>query len=317
MTTPETIERLRRIISGELLSLVDRDFRYLMMTEHGNAGDTMIFQGELDFLSSIPFRCKEWTTMSSFSIRHPKIPEDDLLVLRGSGSFGDLWPVAPAFWLDVLRRHPRNPVLFMPQTAHFEDGTKLDELARALDRPGRTVVCLRDRPSLDLVRSRLGCETRLVPDMAFFMDVAPWTSRHIVPNGRKLLIRRTDRETNEGPRLRLLASRDDVDTADWPTMAPSHPAERWTSRIRRRTRRCPRLFDLFVRRFYRPAVLRAGVRFVEPYGEVYATRMHGGILSLLLGKSTTFFDNSYGKTAAVFETWLADCESARLEDGNG
>lgn len=312
MTAPETIERLRRIISGELTPLVDRDFRYLMMTEHGNAGDTMIFQGERDFLATLPFRCKEWTTMSSFSARHPEIPEDDLLVLRGSGSFGDLWPAAPAFWLDVLRRHPRNPVLFMPQTAHFEDGSKLDELARALDRPGRTVVCLRDRPSLDLVRSRFGCETRLVPDMAFFMDVAPWTSRRPSPNGRTLLIRRTDRETNEGPSLRSLAGRCDVDAADWPTTAPSHSAERWLSRIRRRTRRCPRLFDFFVRGFYRPAVLRAGVRFVEPYEAVYATRMHGGILSLLLGKPTTFFDNSYGKTKAVFDTWLSECASAQL-----
>lgn len=312
MTTRETIECLRKTIVEELTPLVDRDFRYLAMTEHGNIGDTMIFEGERKFLATIPFRCKEWTTMSSFSARQPRIPDDDLLVLRGSGSFGDLWPAAPAFWLDVLRRHPRNPVLFMPQTAHFEDDSKLNELASALDRPGRTVVCLRDLPSLDLVRSRFGCETRLVPDMAFFMDVAPWTSRRPSPNGRKLLIRRADLETNEGPQLRSLAERDVVDAADWPTMDPAHPAERLLTQIRYRTRRCPRLFDFFVQCFYRPAVLRAGIRFVEPYDEVYATRMHGGILSMLLGKPTTFFDNSYGKTKAVFDTWLSGCACAQL-----
>ena len=312
LETSGAIERLRRIISTELTPLVDRDFRYLMMTEHGNVGDTMIFQGERDFLATIPFRCKEWTTMSSFSTRHPPVPENDLLVFRGSGSFGDLWPVAPTFWLDILRRYPRNPVLFMPQTAHFENDAKLKELARAFERPGRTVVCLRDRPSFDLVQSRFNCETFLVPDMAFFMDMGRWTSRRVARNGRRLLIRRTDREANESPFLRSLLNRDDIDSSDWPTMSQSHPAQRWMSRIQRRTRRCPRLFDFFVRRFYRPAILRAGIRFVEPYEEIYATRMHGGILSLLLGKPTTFFDNSYGKTAAVFETWLSGCGNAQL-----
>ena len=39
LETSGAIERLRRIISTELTPLVDRDFRYLMMTEHGNVGD--------------------------------------------------------------------------------------------------------------------------------------------------------------------------------------------------------------------------------------------------------------------------------------
>lgn len=312
MTIRETIGELRKTISNEMGPLVDRDFRYLMMTEHGNIGDTMIFQGERDFLGTTSYRCKEWATMTSFARRHPPISADDLLLFRGSGSFGDLWPTSPAFWIDVLRRYPHNPVLFMPQTAHFDDPGKMEELVRACDRPGRIVICLRDRPSFELVSSRFPCETHLVPDMAFFWNVGKWKSRHTVLNGRKLLIRRADRETKEGPLLRSLIGRLNVDESDWPTMDPGHPAQRWLARIRRRTHRVPRLFDLFVKDIYRPTLLKLGVHFIEPYDEVFATRMHGGILSLLLGKPTTFFDNSYGKTKAVFETWLSECESAKL-----
>lgn len=316
MTARETIKRLRKTITEELTPLIDRDFRYLAMTEHGNIGDTMIFEGERNFLATCPFRCKEWTTMSSFSSRHPSIPNDDLLIFRGSGSFGDLWPTAPAFWLDVLRRHPNNPVLFLPQTAYFRSDKKRDELVRACDRPGRTVICLRDRPSFEYVRTHFNCEMHLVPDMAFYLDLSPWTSRQPHPNGRKLLIRRADQELNETSALKRLCQRDDVDVSDWPTMDSSLPLQRTLSRVRRRTRRLPELFDFFVRTCYRPSLLKIGIRFVEPYEEVFATRMHGGILSLLLDKPTTFFDNSYGKTSAVFRTWLADCNSARLEDGN-
>ena len=143
------------------------------------------------------------------------------------------------------------------------------------------------------------------------------TSPLISPNGRKLLIRRADCESNEGPLLLAMLEREDVDVSDWPTMSPSHPIERWRARVGWMAGKRPRTYDFFVRSVYRPALLGSAVRFVEPYAEVYATRMHGGILSLLLGKPTTFFDNSYGKTRAVFETWLKDCDSARLETNNG
>ncbi len=317
MTTADTIQHLRGAIVREIAPLVDREYRYLSMTDHGNVGDTMIFEGERSFLATLPFRCKEWTTMRSFLLRRPTISDDDLLIFRGSGSFGDLWPVAPSFWMKALHQYPRNPVLFMPQTAYFENPRKRDELARACTRPGRTVICVRDKPSFDLVRSHFNNEVHLAPDMAFFMDVDRWTSPRISSNGRKLLIRRTDCESNEGSLLRTMLERDDIDVSDWPTMSPSHPVERWKSRIGWMTRNHPRIYDFFVRSIYRPALLGSAVRFVEPYEEVFATRMHGGILSLLLGKQTTFFDNSYGKTRAVFDTWLATCDSAQWEVHNG
>ena len=317
MTATETIQRLRAAIVREVAPLVDRDYRYLAMTDHGNVGDTMIFEGERTFLGTLPFRCKEWTTMRSFLLRRPMIPEEDLLVFRGSGSFGDLWPVAPSFWMDVLRRYPNNPVLFMPQTAHFADSAKRNELARACDRSGRTIICLRDQTSFNFVREHFDNEVHLAPDMSFFMNIAKWMSSREASNDRKLLIRRKDCEANEGSFLRALLDREDIDVSDWPTMSPAHPVERWKSRMVWATRHHLRSYDFFVRAFYRPALLKSAIRFIEPYEEVFATRMHGGILSLMLGKQTTFFDNSYGKTRAVFETWLADCESAKLETGNG
>ena len=317
MTTIETIERLRADISQALTPLVDRDYRYLEMTDHGNVGDTLIFQGEIDFLKTLPFRCREWTTIWSFSRRRPSIPDNDLLILRGSGSFGDLWPTAPTFWLSLLRNYPRNPILFMPQTAHFRDPIKRDELAAAFrEHTGRIIVCVRDESSFELVSRFFPVEVYLVPDMAFFIDISRWRSKSVRPNGRRLLIRRQDQEKCESDTLRAIAAHPDTDSADWPTMSPEYPTEKWLSRIKWRAIRFSRFYDLVVRLWYRPVLLRSGIDFLEPYSEVFSTRMHGGILALLLGKPATFFDNSYGKTRAVFKTWLKDCDSARLETGN-
>ena len=133
---------------------------------------------------------------------------------------------------------------------------------------------------------------------------------------RRLLIFRNDKEACENSVLANILTSDDVDVSDWPTMKLEHQIERKMAWIRGRSAgRYTRFYDFIVRHFYRPALVRTGFRFIEPYNEVYAMRMHGGVLALLLGKKTTFFDNSYGKVRSLYETWLADCEDVNLVIG--
>ena len=66
------------------------------------------------------------------------------------------------------------------------------------------------------------------------------------------------------------------------------------------------MIDWYAQCFLLPALVRAGVEFVSRYRYVYTTRLHVMILSVLLGKECTFFDNTYGKNSAFYETWLKD-----------
>ncbi|WP_302323746.1 polysaccharide pyruvyl transferase family protein [Bacteroides congonensis] len=50
------------------------------------------------------------------------------------------------------------------------------------------------------------------------------------------------------------------------------------------------------------------------YDKVYTTRLHVAILSILLGKTFVFFDNSYGKNKFFYETWLKDIDDANFVD---
>lgn len=58
--------------------------------------------------------------------------------------------------------------------------------------------------------------------------------------------------------------------------------------------------------YHLPLIKAYAVEFMQPYGEVYSTRLHGGILAFLLGKQVKLIDNSYGKVSAIYKTWLVN-----------
>jgi pyruvyl transferase EpsO len=63
-------------------------------------------------------------------------------------------------------------------------------------------------------------------------------------------------------------------------------------------------------------MIREGVKQISKYENIYSTRLHVAILSVLLEKPFVFFDNSYGKNSAFFETWLSDLDGAKFINAN-
>lgn len=300
-------EEIRRVISP----LISTDYRYLVLVDHDNAGDALICQGELDFLKTLPFRCKEMTTMASFSARMPKIPEDDLLIIRGGGCFGDVWPRAPAFWRMLIKTYPQNPILIMPQTIYFQHDESMREFAELCAGHKKLTICVRDRESLEIGLKYFENPVYLAPDMAFFCDLSPWRTP-LTASKEPLFVYREDCEFRKFDKFESVLNRPDVIKSDWPTLIPKTIGERLFRKLHHRSVCVPRLYDSITYSLYRPYLLKSAVSFIDRHEEVYTTRMHAGILAVMLGKKTTFFDNSYGKTRRLFETWLEGCEDVSL-----
>ena len=70
--------------------------------------------------------------------------------------------------------------------------------------------------------------------------------------------------------------------------------------------------DIMYKNYFRKYFIREGVRFLSVYSYIYTTRLHTGILSFLLGKEFSFFDNSYGKNKGIYSAWLNDVESIKF-----
>lgn len=310
---PDKIRQLKSLIQESLTPLITHDYRYLMMCDHQNVGDSLIMKGEFDFLSTIKnARCKEYTTMWSFENRRPAIPKDDLLIMRGSGSFGDIWPTAPDFWKFVMEKYPENPILFMPQTIHFNDEQNLNEMAQLINKHKKVILCLRDKESFAIAQKHFHCDSYLVPDMAFYMKKNFSLDSHTSNSNKTLLVQREDKERKSSSLIDDLLIQKDIVISDWPTFNMINRIEKIKQKLFNRS--LYRIYDLFIRYIYNGYIIKNGIKFLEPFSKVYATRMHAGILAMMMGKKTIFVDNNYGKLRKLYETWLSDIDNISLEE---
>lgn len=312
MDAYQKIGALKELIDRSLRPLITGDYRLLEIPDYPNVGDMLIFQGELDFLRTVGFRCKEMSTMSSFEARLPKIPESDLLILSGGGYFGDLWPRGPNFQARILERYPSNPILILPQSVHFTDRGNLESAIRRYGEHRNLRICLRDRVSYEFIKKNFKNEAYLIPDMAFYASVPKCTGRNVCR--RELLLMRDDKELLNGPFLESLRHSPGIEIADWPSMRAGSAAYRLMQFCRRHPQRVGRFADFFAKHVYRRVLLRSGFDFISPYATVYSTRLHGCVLSLLMGKIVVMMDNSYAKNRHLYETWLSDCDNIRFEE---
>ena len=62
----------------------------------------------------------------------------------------------------------------------------------------------------------------------------------------------------------------------------------------------------------RPRYVKRGVRFISQYRNIYTTRLHGLILSHLLGKNIFIVSNNNGKLENYYNSWLQDCENIKI-----
>ena len=306
------INELRFLIQETLTPLITHDYRYLMMCDHPNIGDTLIMKGEFNFLSTIKnIKCKEYTTMWSFENRHPIIPKEDLLIMRGSGSFGDIWPEAPNFWKFAMKNYPENPILFMPQTIHFNDKKNLDEMANLINNHKKIILCLRDKESFTIAQNFFHCKSYLVPDMAFYMKAEIPTKFRTNNTSRTLLVKREDKEFKKSFLIDELLAKTDVTVSDWPTLKKNGMVERFRKKLINYN--FFNIYDLFIKHIYSKYIICQGRKFLMPYSKIYATRMHAGIFAMMMGKETFFLDNNYGKLRKLYETWLSDIDNVSLE----
>ena len=309
MTCSEKIVELRQKIEALLMPLITRDCWLLEVPYYDNIGDTLIWQGERDFLRRLAWRCKGAYSLETF--KFPKIDKHDLILFQGGGNFGDLWTRHHDFKMKVMERYRENEFLFFPQTVFFEKRENLIHCAEFLAKYNCT-ICARDRVSYELLRANFKNRILLVPDMAFCIDMKRWVKAY--PAVCPLLLKRLDKEYKPTPEIERLQASGECDVSDWPTMMGRITwVERWKTRIQSRPRKLGWLYDPYMRQVHRPYLIREGVKLINSHTDIYTTRLHACILSILLGKENiTFFDNSYGKNSGFYDTWLTDCENVKM-----
>ena len=70
--------------------------------------------------------------------------------------------------------------------------------------------------------------------------------------------------------------------------------------------------DWFAYTYVMPMQIAYAMEFIGQYDRVITTRLHSGVLAMLMGKDVEFVDNSNGKISALYDTWLNEATNVKM-----
>jgi pyruvyl transferase EpsO len=266
--------------------------------------------GTESFFASHSYAVKERYSYHDFPKTLPSLQPSDVLFFHGGGNFGDLYPEHINLLLEILQRYPDHQVVAMPQTIYFKSKKNQDEVASRLAKHRRLHVFVRDQISFEALSQYGFADLALVPDMAHHLV------DHLHPSGpplkENLYLIRNDAEIGIVPGSISDHASEFVDWDDSLSFA-----ERVKFAVIKRL--VPLCYSLglhynVVPHWYRlrDSMVESGIQLISQGNKVTTNRLHGMLLSALLGKRVTAIDNSYGKLSSYFNTWLQDVDDLKF-----
>lgn len=292
------IADLQRTFHAALADLIPQEEVSLLdFPMYANVGDAAIWLGEIAYLARAGKNVRYCSSLGNLDPdRLRRATGDAPILLSGGGNFGDVWLHHQRFREGVIERFRDRRIVQLPQSIHFRSEARADETARIIERHPDFVLLVRDRPSFEFAHRKFQCEVRLAPDAAFNIGPRP-ASRPIFD---VLALMRTDAERSVRPAGTLAAN---VPTEDWLN----------DSRLRNRAAAVAGIVSAAMlgpdqarlSRFNAVAGARLERGLVQlSRGRVIVTdRLHGHILSTLLGRPQALLDNDYGKVARFLDAF--------------
>ncbi|MDC1379125.1 polysaccharide pyruvyl transferase family protein [Algibacter sp.] len=312
-----SIDDLKNIIDSNLSGLIQSNCVLLNTPEHVNIGDQLIWQGEMDYLTSKGIKPHYISSLFTFDWR--EFSKDTLILLHGGGNFGDLWEGHQEFRLKVVERYKNNKILIFPQSVQYNNQESLLNDAKLFSAHQNLTICARDEFSYKLLREHFNNNILMLPDMAFCSSYSRIVRDKNID--RTLLMKRTDREV---PSKINYTKYNNFEIRDWPSFDNSiiNFPLRVVEKLNRmfsdnfykkfnKNRDGDTTFGLGVHRD-KDYLVNQGVKFLSEYDLVISTRLHGHILSLLLGIPSIMIDNNYGKNSRFYNTWLKDIPNSKI-----
>ncbi len=315
MNIQDKIQQLRQIINQQLSSLVTGDYFFLELPYYENIGDTLIWEGSLNFFKQFKYKCLYSASLQTFYLH--RASSSTPIFLQGGGNFGDLWEEHHNFRKHVIELYPSNPITIFPQSTCYESNENLKEDEVFFAKHTNVVMCARDINSFEFMKQHFPHNrVLLVPDMAFFIDFKKYGAKQNLPTERTLFAKRIDKELKDNSWPEQIPQTAEVH--DWPTF------EFKAKKYQRADYICGwlnffanikgiksfnRLIDFQRNHFYRKEYLKYCVEFLSKYDTVYSTRLHIMIAAAMLGKQVYVIDNTYGKNISIYNTWLKDLDN--------
>lgn len=283
--------------------------------DHPNVGDSAIWLGEVAWLAAagirITYRCH---AQSYNRQRLAASSRDAAIFVSGGGNLGDIWTRHQWLRETVIRDFPDRPIIQFPQSIHFRDPDNLRRARAVFNGHPDLVLLLRDEASLQFARREFRATSILCPDMALFIGPL---GRPRPPDIDVFWLRRVDREAV--PQDRDSNVETGLVAGDWldsPRPLIARVREAVQPLVNHHPRRLHAVGHVLESSYDGQARKRVafGCSLLSQGKVVITDRLHGHILSLLLGIPHVILDNSYGKVRGFFEAWTEGTPLARWAD---
>jgi exopolysaccharide biosynthesis predicted pyruvyltransferase EpsI len=292
-----------------------RHCAFLDYPNHLNIGDHLIGLGSLLYLTDVN------QTEVNYIASDKDFNEDSFLttsqnspiVFHGGGNLGDLWPKHQNFREHLIGKYKDREIYILPQTIYFREPQNLEKAKQVFNsHPNLTLFC-RDRVSYEIAKKHFyDCQIKLAPDMAFQLLEPRYKLEDLQvgsKTGESLYLKRKDKENSDKFHIDASSYIDCVE--DWISFNEIDNRAAQISRLQRD------IFPDVIRgKFYHKTkamalekqnltlnLLYMGVQQLSKYSLIVTDRLHGHILSILLGIPNIFMPNSYHKNQAFYETW--------------
>jgi pyruvyl transferase EpsO len=272
------------------------------------------------------------------------------IILQGGGNLGDIWPHHQLFREQIISQYRDRPIIIMPQCIYFANSENLNRAAAIFNAHPNLTLFTRDNYSYELACKHFSnCQVIKAPDMVFHMVDMPLPGYKFNPKHPILYLCRDDteldrafspaaleianlvvQEWDDSPRKWIYRGRGKFrELKEWYWRLPGVvllvregwqrglanpkqwlPRQKW-ERFHPYASKFDALYDPFISRFSW-SLMHSGVYQLTQSRLVITNRLHGHILSILLGIPNIFLPNSYYKNESFYETWTAQIPYCRF-----
>lgn len=244
-----------------------------------------------DYKSPVKLPCSivNWYSPCNASVISQEInsdPRDPILLIHGGGNFGDLYNGHRKFINQIVEAFPQVPFLALPQSVYYQEAANAKVDADIREKHSNFDLLARDFKSLHKLRTYFPKQvSRLSVDSAQY--IGPVNISHCVPVVDVLFLKRRDKEKSEGRgNVWHLAKQLDslgitykiTDWFDYKAIMQKFKAVEPEDKVK-----MPKFRT------------ELGIQILCQGRMVVTDRLHGMIMSTLMGLPHVFLDNTYGK----------------------
>lgn len=297
---------IAKVIGKGKVALVDLPFYF-------NVGDMLIHKGTERFFNDYHI---DVVYRTAHRVNYSRLREVDVIVLQGGGNFGDLYHRHQQLREDIVSNFPEKKIVCLPQSIHFESEERMISSAKKFKSHNDFHFFVRDEVSYS-IGNEFTKNIYLMPDMAHSLHplIEPCECIESL-EGRPVKVLNIERVDKESSYIDRGLSKKPF---DWNQIITHYEIN--VREVLHYLYKFKRLEDKVINNWLMLSddIVFKSIDYFRSYDLVYTDRLHGFILSTLLGKQVVLNDNSYKKSERYFEAFMSDYpfmiknESSNLE----